>query len=222
MTLQRQLNSDQQQALAMAGIVQAAYAVETLAKKGHIEDAILAPLLHSLFQFSPDSSEAVYGGVAPMTTGLSMLEKLLTGELNSTQPDTIRYTLALAVLERKAATRDDLLSIIHSRLEHLQYRQAHFDSDQWELAQAVSGIYQDTLSTLQFRIHVTGNAGYLQNGNTSTQVRLALMGGFRSAMLWRQTGGRRWHLLTKRKRLLKAIDQLRSIASAPPDPSVTD
>jgi high frequency lysogenization protein len=200
----------------MAGVVQAAYVVESLAKNGKIDEVILAPLVHSLFQFSPDSTEAVYGSVSALTTGLLKLEKLLTGELNSTEPDTIRYTLALAVLERKAASRDDLLNIIHSRLEHLQYRQAHFDSDQWALAEAVSGIYQDTLSTLQFRIHVTGNASQLQNAHTSAQVRLALMAGFRSAMLWRQTGGRRWHLLTKRKRLLKAIEQLRSMASTQP------
>jgi high frequency lysogenization protein len=45
---------------------------------------------------------------------------------------------------------------------------------------------------------VTGNPTYLQNTATADKVRALLLAGIRAAILWRQVGGQRWHLLFKR------------------------
>jgi len=71
---------------------------------------------------------------------------------------------------------------------------------------AISGIYQDTLSTMTFRIQVQGDSRLLQQSTISNQVRATLLTGIRAAMLWRQLGGKRWHLIFKRKALLNALD----------------
>lgn len=202
------LNQDQQQVLAIAGMIYSAFCVENLAKNGRHDSNARQPLLHSLFQFDAPSTEAIYGDRYDMRQGIELLIGLLSGDLTRSHPDTMRYTLGIAVLERKARARHDLMEIIHNRLEHIQFKYEHLDSDFYDLAQSVSGIYQDTLSTLTFRIQVTGDASRLQDAQVANQVRCFLMCGFRSALLWHQLGGRRWHFLTRRQRLLEAAKSL--------------
>ena len=71
---------------------------------------------------------------------------------------------------------------------------------------SISGMYQDTLSKLSFRIQVHGDSRFLQQPQVANQVRAILMSGIRAAMLWRQLGGKRWHLIFKRKALLNALE----------------
>ena len=73
---------------------------------------------------------------------------------------------------------------------------------------AVADLYKRTLSNLSFRIHVTGNPTYLQNPATANKVRALLLAGIRAAILWRQVGGKRWHLMVSRSRYLKACDEI--------------
>ena len=77
-----------------------------------------------------------------------------------------------------------------------------------ELCHSVSGIYQDTLSKLKFRIKVTGSAQNLENTDNADIIRALLLAGIRSAFLWHQLGGRRWKLLLQRKQLLHTSQQL--------------
>ena len=48
-------------------------------------------------------------------------------------------------------------------------------------------------------------ACFLQQEATAAKVRALLFAGIRSARLWRQLGGRRWHLLTKRGAMLNEL-----------------
>ncbi|MDA0651534.1 MAG: DUF489 family protein, partial [Proteobacteria bacterium] len=57
---------------------------------------------------------------------------------------------------------------------------------------------QDTLSTLSYRIKVTGSAQHLNNPQVADLVRAVLMCGIRAAFLWRQLGGSRLKLMWQR------------------------
>jgi len=61
------------------------------------------------------------------------------------------------------------------------------------------------LSTLQRRIQVKGNAIYLQQPGVAERIRCLLFAAVRSAYLWRQLGGKRYHLLFWRGALIKAL-----------------
>ena len=71
--------------------------------------------------------------------------------------------------------------------------------------------YQASISTLGKRIQVTGNPALLQQEETADNIRALLLGGVRFAWLWQQLGGRRWHLVLKRKQLLRGMEALNSI-----------
>ena len=111
-------------------------------------------------------------------------------------------------LERRFAADAQMMAVVHSRLEHTSFRAEHFASHVNDLCHSVSGIYQDTLSNLKFRIKVNGSAQHLRNPQTADIIRAVLLAGLRAAFLWRQLGGRRWKLVIQRKQMLEASQKL--------------
>ena len=196
------------QTIALAGVAQAARLVDQVSKTGSYPLEFLEASVHSLFEFEADSVIDVFGGIAGVKLGLHNLSSLLASRQAQENRDVVRYVFSLLYLERKFAANPDMMSVVHSRLEHASFRAEHFASHVNDLCHGVSGIYQDTLSQLKFRIKVSGSAQHLQNTQNADVIRALLLAGIRSAFLWRQLGGRRWRLVIQRKRLLSASQSL--------------
>lgn len=202
------LDSLQQQTLALAGVAQAARLVDQISKTGSYPVEFLEPTIHSLFEFDASDVAAIYGGVAGVRLGLNNLAAMLASRDAPEHRDVTRYVFNLLYLERKFAGSPEMMSVVRSRLEHTRFKAQHFAGHVNDVCHSVSGIYQDTLSRLRFRIKVTGSAQHLQNEHNADIIRALLLAGIRSAFLWRQLGGRRWKLLFQRSRLLHTSQQL--------------
>jgi len=63
----------------------------------------------------------------------------------------------------------------------------------------LAALYSSTLSTLKPRVMVTGNPQLLQQDIVVEKVRASLLAAVRSAVLWRQVGGRQWQFLLNRR-----------------------
>ena len=77
---------------------------------------------------------------------------------------------------------------------------------QYDHTSVIAGLadcYKQAISTLNFNIQVLGHGEHLRNEQTAARIRSCLLFGVRSAILWHQLGGRRWHLLFKRKQMVK-------------------
>jgi len=96
---------------------------------------------------------------------------------------------------------------VSSGIEQAKRQLDHFHSSHENLIANLSGLYQETLSTFRFRIHVTGNAQHLQNTQNAHKIRALLLCAMRSAILWRQVGGRRWQLIFNRQKLNKSCKE---------------
>jgi len=188
----------EQQTLALAGVAQAARIVDLAAKTGSWPTPFVEASVHSLFCFDPDEVEAVFGTIQGVRLGLEQLSTCLRLSQDPAAADTLRYMLAILQLEKRFARRDDLLSIVHSRLKHTAYKAENFSSDINSLSSNISSIYQDTLSGLPYRIKVTGSAQHLNNPRVADLVRTVLLCGVRAAFLWRQLGGSRLKLMLSR------------------------
>ena len=187
----------EQRTLALAGVAQAARIVDLAAKTGSWPEPFVEASIHSLFCFEPEAVEAVFGTPQGIRLGLEQLSACLRMNQDPAAADTLRYTMAMLHLERRFAARDDMQSIIHSRLKHTAYKAENFSNDIRGLSANISAIYQDTLSNLPYRIKVTGSAQHLNNPQVADLVRSVLLCGVRAAFLWRQLGGNRlklmWH-----------------------------
>ena len=188
----------EQQTLALAGVAQAARIVDLAAKTGSWPEPFVEASIHSLFCFEPEAVESVFGTPQGIRLGLEQLSTCLRMNQDPAAADTLRYTMAMLQLERRFATREDMQSIIRSRLKHTAYKAENFSNDIRGLSANISAIYQDTLSHLSYRIKVTGSAQHLNTPQVADVVRTVLLCGVRAAFLWRQLGGNRFRLMWHR------------------------
>lgn len=199
--------------LALAGIFQAASLADSLAWRGHCDPVALEASLGSILVLDTDDPAAIFGpDPRQLRVGLAALEQTFHQPLRHPHPrqgEIVRYALALMHLERKLARSPQLLDQLRGRLENAVAQRPHFAGLQDPgLIRKLAGTYVDTLGTLRFRIQVKGDKRQLQSSGTPEQVRAVLLAGVRAAWLWQRLGGRRWHLVFTRARVLGEIRQI--------------
>ena len=202
------MTRSEDQVLALAGIVQVARLVDQISRTGTYPEEFLGPSINSLFVFEPENTADIYGGISGLKLGLHNLAAMLASRDSAESREMTRYAFGMLHLERKFEKRSDMVDVVRSRLEHTRFKSEHFASHVGEVCNSLSGIYQDTISTFRFRIRVSGSMQQLQNPNNADLIRALLLAGIRSAFLRRQLGGRRWHLLLQRRRLLEIAQNL--------------
>lgn len=199
----------QQQVIALAGLFQAMEAVDQIAQTGRCNDAILTTAINSLFIENPDTALSVYGELADVKTGLQLVQRLLTdNSTNNKQLNFVRYGLAVIQLERKLIKLPDMLNTISKRLEHTKNQISHFGILHENVFSGIASIYSDTISTFSLRVHISGQEQQLKITQNADKIRSLLLAGIRSAILWRQVKGHRWHFIMKRKAIIQECTEL--------------
>ncbi len=196
----------QEQITALGGVFQAAALVDKLARSGQVSDAALAYMLKTLLVRNPETTLDVYGGDdLGLRDGYKLLLAVLERETNNLPRESLRYVVSMLSLERQFSRRDDLLEIAGKRIPKIEQQVELYGISSDNIASSFGSLYQDTISTFKQRIQVHGDMRFLQQEATAAKVRALLFAGIRSARLWRQLGGRRWHLLTKRGSMLNEL-----------------
>lgn len=207
-----QASKHEQQTIALSAIFQAASLVEQLARTGEIPAAELELLITSLFKQNPNSFDDIYGPKPNFQAGYHGICKLMGGENNKApqdiKPEVMRYALSLIHLESRLRKNSDMMNQLGRSIQASVRQAEHFHLTHESVIGSLADTYKQTLSTLSFRIKVTGNPQVLQNSLNANKVRALLLAGIRAAILWRQVGGRRWHLLFNRKRYIKDAQSL--------------
>jgi high frequency lysogenization protein len=202
---------DKEQALALAGVFQAAALVHQLSNKGMVSQDSFETSIGSIIETSPDSTLAVYGG---STEGMALGIRTLQSFVNK-EPDTsahiLRYAMSILYLEKRLRKDPQMLSAIGQRLEQVKIQSHHFSTTHENVIANIASLYQDTISTFSFRIQVQGEPNILRQNSNAEKVRALLFAGIRSAILWHQLGGRRWKLLLGRKKISRALDDISSL-----------
>lgn len=214
------------QTIALAGIFQAATLVDHIARQGLVSQDALEASVASLFVTNPKATEDVFGGRSQLgfnlSTGIKTLQRTVDKSGSTLTPHITRYALSMIALERKLAKNPKFLQTIGDRLNALEQKAGFFsashnednlsDSPSRYTHSAIIGgldqLYQDTISQFSFRIQVQGDPRQLQNNENAARIRALLLAGIRSAMLWKQVGGHRWHFLFLRARLREPLKQL--------------
>lgn len=202
-------HSKEERVIALAGLFQAAALVTTIAQGKTPDNRALQSSVDSLFVQNPETTLAVFGSnLANIRYGLEQLRSLVDNNKQAQHAETARYVINLLAVEKDLKRQPALLHTIGTRLQHLNYKREHFSDNYAELLAGVSGLYQDTISTLPFRIKVTGDREHLTQAQVSDKIRALLFAGIRSAMLWRQVGGSKWQLLLGRGDIDRISQQL--------------
>jgi high frequency lysogenization protein len=205
--------------IALAVVAQCAQLVHSLATTGRANprqvDACIAPLL----VLEPDSVDDIYPDVSAFSSGLAALQHSLSNEGVKEFAEPIRYVLGMTVLQQQLMAVPAMQTQIRQRLQirhslladksALDAEAAGQDeSDTYDFA-VLAALYQDTISRLTMRIHVKGTPEHLRKQQVADKIRALLLAGIRSALLWHQLGGRRWHLFIYKKRIRECVAQIR-------------
>lgn len=193
--------------IALAVTVQCAQLVHILATTGRADPVQVKACIKPLLVLNPDTVADVYPNVSYFSSGLSALQKSLSGEGLKEFSEAMKYVLGMSVLQQQLSTVPSMQQAIQQRMQRPDTLLLD-DSEEFDYA-VFAALYQDTISKLSYRIHVKGNVEHLRNQKVADQIRALLLAGIRSAMLWQQLGGRRWHLFFYKKRIRNCVASIR-------------
>jgi high frequency lysogenization protein len=187
----------EERVLALAGLFQACALAQQLANDGRCDEGAMEASVASVFRIDAPSVVAVYGDAANVRLGL----RTLIAQLDETGRDmaVTRMTVTVMRLERSLAARPDLLEKLQQGIIAAQRQVEHFGQDSSQVNSRLAELYASTLSILNPRVMVSGNPQQLQLPSVVEKVRTNLLAAVRSAVLWRQLGGRQWQLLLYRR-----------------------
>ena len=195
------------QAMALAGVFQACHLVDQLATTGDASPEQMKVCISALLNQDPESIEDLYGSEQNLESGADALT-LLLGEHKGSElyrGITLVYTLSILSIERQLNSRPVMLKNIAEGIDSAARQAEHFSVIHDNVFANIASLYQQTISTLRQRIQVNGNPIYLQQPGVAERIRCLLFAAVRSAFLWRQLGGKRYHLLVYRKALIRAL-----------------
>jgi len=213
-----------EQTIALAGMFQAASLVDQIARRGMVPQNSLETSIASLFVTDPGQTEDVFGGARDipysLSLGLRHLQDMVEKNESAQNKQIVQYVLGMIMLERQLDKHPDVLQKVGEGIDEIA-RKARYFSEQDESAEldpsaythsnviaAIDGLYQATVSTFSFRIQVGGDPRHLQNSENAARIRALLLAGIRAALLWRQVGGKRWHMLFFRSRLKPSLRRI--------------
>lgn len=199
------------QTIALAGVIQAAILVDKLARKGLIDADELSTAVGSIMNDNPASVIDVFGGVPNLRVGLTGLRAVLEQNSTGVTKDVLRYAMSLLHLEAKLRKQPDLLQKLDQLLARSKDQANYFESNTHDAVIGSLGTaYSESISKLDFRIQVMGNPTLLQDERIASRIRTLLLFGIRSAVLWQQKGGKRWHFLWYRRRLQRTAKEIQT------------
>lgn len=193
---------------AFAAIGQCAAMVRELAHNGQIRDTSCADMLiDSLFVTDPAQPLDIYAEPTQLRHALRDLTRQLDGS-GEKDIERTRYVVGMLQLERKLAANQQALNKLGQGLDQIKRQQDDFNFERHAIIANLGELYSDVISKLGPRIQVQGNPQYLKQPAVQQQIRALLLAGIRSAVLWRQIGGKRRQIILNRSRFVGAARQL--------------
>jgi high frequency lysogenization protein len=162
-------------------------------------------LLDSVFVTNPDSVRDVYPSPQGLKLGLETGSAILSRPDQSLIP-VLQYTVTMIDIGQRLVKEPRLVAMLGRAIENLRSQRKAMDRE--ALQHELAAVYQNTISTLSLRVQVKGSAGVLQRPEAADSIRALLLAGVRGAWLWRQTGGRRWHLIFRRSTIRGRLAEL--------------
>lgn len=191
---------NEERVIALAGLFQACALTQQLASTGRCDEAAMETGIASVFRIDAPSVTAVYGSVSGLRVGL----RALVNQLDETDQGMLVTKMAITVirLERNLSAHQDLLDKLQTGIVAAQRQVEHFGQGSAQVTARLAELYTAVLSSLQPRVMVSGNPDQLQQPAVVEKIRSNLLAAVRSAVLWRQIGGRQWQLLLYRRQCI--------------------
>ena len=194
------LSRSQLQTLSLAAVVHTAQLVRELARTGSVPYPAIKGFINRLFLLNAPSFAAIFPNLRIIRPGLESLT-LQTRQVRPGETEEVsRYIRSILKLRPKLIADTGMLLRLNMRLKSISpLSDPHWqtenhpenvgESETERSFKALATLYQDTISTLAYRIQIRGKAEHLKNERIANRIRALLLAGIRFAVLWHQEGG---------------------------------
>ncbi|MCV2883957.1 high frequency lysogenization protein HflD [Aestuariibacter sp. AA17] len=201
-------SQEQEKVVALAGVCQAAALVQHIARTGGAEDQDFEASINSIIVTDPDNTVSVFGGISGIQLGLKTLISQLDNSQNNKNAEITRYIASILGLERKLSGNRNVMNELGERINQIKRQTQHLDLFDHQMINNLASVYGDVISPAGPKIQVAGNPAHLKQMANQHKVRALLLAGVRAAVLWRQLGGKRRHILFTRRKILSTAQAL--------------
>ena len=187
--------------ISLGAIYQASNEIKKIAWQGQIDNKIIEPLIHSVYQTTSEEVEDIYINIKRLNTGWDFLRQQLVGDVFSKDAEVTRYFEAIGILVKNMKKNPEIINNLREQLSSftLDINQQNL----YEHANFLSNLYLKTISKINPRIIVNGDNKYLKENNNASMIRALLMSAIRSYILWEQSGGSKFRIFIFRKKIAK-------------------
>ena len=202
-------HQERDRTIALAALLQSVYLVHNIAVSGQADHTDINTLLNSLIVTDADTTEAVYGKLSNLKTGLDQLHIQLVVQKSKHGLTQLQYAVNLMRLASKLSKYDSVMNVINKEIDQIPQHIEQFGEIQNEqVLSHIADTYKRTVSNLTPFIKVHGNQNHLQNRHNANLIRALLLAGIRAAILWHQKGGSYWQLLFQSDKIEKITSDL--------------
>ena len=201
--------------IALAGLCQAAALVKYIARGNEFDNQALMTSLSSVTITNSENTEQVFGDTGQLALGYQTLLAQLSGQSTNKDVEITRYIANLLSIERKLSASKKSMAGLGERISNVQRQQLHLDLTDNQMLSNLASVYTDVVSPIARKIQVAGDPEMLKLPDNQHRVRALLLAGVRAAVLWRQLGGKRRHILFNRQQILDSAEHTLKNISMP-------
>ena len=201
--------------IALAALCQAAALVKQIARHNEFDQPALTTSLNSIAITDSENTEQIFGDISQLKLGYQTLLEQLNNQSTHKDVELTRYIANLLSIERKLSSNSKTLAALGERITNIQRQQAQLDISDSQMLSNLASVYADVISPIARKIQVAGDPTILKRPDNQHRVRALLLAGVRAAVLWRQLGGKRRHILFSRPQILASAEQTLNNISTP-------
>ncbi|KZN43064.1 high frequency lysogenization protein HflD [Pseudoalteromonas luteoviolacea] len=192
--------------IPLAAICQIAKLVQKCARYGTFNETEVHTFLQSILNTAPKNPEDVYDDHFALKGGYQALVSQLSSE-GEKDVEIVKYVGSLMQLERALSNNPDVFNELAKRIEQVERQTLHFNVYDEQILGAFADIYTQVISPAGPKIQVFGKPDLLQQTHIQHKIRALLLAGIRSAVLWRQLGGKRRHFFFSKRKIIATAQQ---------------
>lgn len=196
------------QTIALAGLFQACGQVRSIANDGTHNQRELHTAIDSIFQLDASDVWGIYGDRFALVRGAKLLTGQLNGQISKRDIHITRHVSALISLERKLMANNQAVSALQHGIAVAKEAFTAQENNYGRAIDDLADVYINVISPLGAKVMVQGEKRFLGDETNAKLIRVFLLAGIRSAVLWRQCGGNQLKFIWNRSKHVKAAQEI--------------
>lgn len=188
---------------AIAGILSCCILVDELAVSGDADNEIANFYTKAFLNTDSHASNEILRPSPYLEPGLTLLANIENLGTDQQSARRASYAFQIIQLTQNLVKRPDLLQQLSEEIPRISAQGSSEDQ-----LMSIGEFYEQSVSTLSYRIQVKGTQGYLRQPLIAQKIRGILFCSIRFALLWRQQGGSKFDFIIRKRNIANSAQNI--------------